>query len=53
MIEYAQVLYEVYAKSAEWKNYQGKLMPTWNELPENIQNNWRAVAEFIHESENQ
>ena len=44
MGELAKLLYEAYGASAEWKNYRGDPMPTWDALPENIQRHWRAVA---------
>ena len=28
-------------------NYQGKPCPTWNELPENIRQKWRAAVEAV------
>ncbi|NEP61462.1 MAG: hypothetical protein F6K31_31675 [Symploca sp. SIO2G7] len=38
----AKQAYEAYAEVTGWKNYQGKLMPQWEELPETIQGAWIA-----------
>ena len=42
--ELAQVLYEAYGDKANWKNYAGLPMPTWNDLPDNIKSYWEAVV---------
>lgn len=42
----AKSFYHAYGASAEWKNYQGNPMPSWYELPANIQRHWFAVAEY-------
>ncbi|WP_407898948.1 hypothetical protein [Scytonema sp. NUACC26] len=46
--ELAIQLYEVYGDSAQWTNFQGNPMPpTWEQLPENIQTHWTAVANYV------
>lgn len=42
-------LYNAYGDSAGWKNFRGEPMPKWDDLPNEIQENWRAVARFVHE----
>jgi len=37
-------LYQAYGTSAEWKAYNGKNMPAWNDLPARIKKHWAAVA---------
>lgn len=32
--------YESYADNSEWKNFQGNEMPLWDNLPQNIRDNW-------------
>ena len=39
-VEMAQVAYQAYGDTAEWKNYRGEPMPTWDELGERIQTCW-------------
>jgi len=41
----AELLYEAYGDAACWKNYQGKSMPRWGDLPENIRTYWTASAD--------
>jgi len=49
----AEKMYNLYGESAEWKNYQGLPMPTWNleegkpQLPDNIKKHWIYVANQI------
>lgn len=43
----AQVGYEAYGKHADWKAYDGKPMPQWNELPEHIREKWKVATEAI------
>ena len=44
---YAKIGYDAYGDNADWKNYQGKPMPTWDELPENIKESWRVSTKAI------
>lgn len=39
--------YTAYGEKANWKNYQGLPMPTWDALPPAIQESWKAAAEAI------
>lgn len=43
----AKIGYQAYGDKADWKNYQGFPMPTWENLPENIKGYWIAVATAI------
>lgn len=43
----ARVGYDAYGQSAEWKNYAGLAMPTWDEQSDTIRGHWRAAAEAI------
>jgi hypothetical protein len=40
----AEELYGAYGDQASWRNFLGREMPTWAELPEHIQESWTAVA---------
>lgn len=44
----AEQLYNVYGGSADWKNYAGLPMPTYEELPANIKKHWTVVADFVN-----
>lgn len=57
-VEVAQVAYEAYeayGDEAEWKNYLGKPMPVWADLPENTRSYWvasvRAILNLVSEQE--
>lgn len=39
--------YRAYAAKAGNKNYQGLPMPTWEDLPKNIQDCWEAATRQI------
>ena len=39
--------YEAYAKYTGGKTFDGRDMPTWDALPENIREAWRAAARAI------
>ena len=43
----AKVGYEAYGEHAEWKAYDGKPMPRWEELPEHIRIEWAVAARAI------
>ncbi len=47
MKETAHVAYDAYGDYAEWKNFAGAPMPKWGQLPEKIQNAWRAACKAI------
>ena len=36
----AKIAYQAYGITAEWKNYRGDPMPTWDGLGERIQTCW-------------
>jgi hypothetical protein len=40
----AQVMYQAYGETTDFKNFQGNPMPAWEELPEGIQKAWIAAA---------
>jgi len=42
--ELAEGMYQAYGRKADWKNFQGKPMPSWDDLPENIRTYWEASA---------
>ena len=49
--EYAERAYIAYGNEAGNVNYQGKPMPQWEDLPEQIQENWKAaVIEVISQN---
>lgn len=41
----AKSAYEAYARSTGGKTFDGRPMPTWNELPQRIRDAWAAGAE--------
>ena len=45
--ELGRIGYDAYGDVADWKNYEGKPMPSWNELPEDIRVKWTAAAKAI------
>lgn len=47
-VDAAQHAYERYGAAANWKNYAGLPMPTWDELPENIRQYWFAAIEPLY-----
>lgn len=42
-----KVGYDAYGADADWKNYQGKPMPKWEELPADIRRKWTVAAKAI------
>lgn len=48
-IELAETAYRAYAAVTSWKNFRGDPMPQWTELPQQIQNAWRASVEAVLE----
>mgnify|MGYP001586076291 CR=1 FL=1 len=48
--EYGIIGYETYAKFTGGKTWDGKPMPTWEDLPEKIQGAWGASGEAVVES---
>jgi hypothetical protein len=47
VMELAQIGYEAYGNEAKWKNYAGKPMPSWLEVPQHIKDKWAVAAEAI------
>jgi hypothetical protein len=43
----ARVGYEAYGAKADWKAWDGKPMPQWEELRPDIKEKWEAAAEAI------
>jgi hypothetical protein len=39
--------YAAYGQSVGWKNFAGNPMPEWHELPERIQEAWRASVRAV------
>ncbi|GAA4002047.1 hypothetical protein GCM10022631_10830 [Deinococcus rubellus] len=46
---FAKEGYEAYAKQTGGKTFDGRDMPTWEQLPENIKDAWSAGAEYVLE----
>lgn len=42
-----QVGYEAYAKQTGGKTFDGRKMPQWDDLPENIKLAWEAAGEAM------
>lgn len=42
-----QIAYEAYGQSRDWRTYDGKPMPQWNELPPEIVTAWEAASNAI------
>lgn len=40
----AQEAYRAYGEVTDFKNFQGNPMPEWGDLPDTIQDAWRAAA---------
>lgn len=47
MLALAQLAYNKYAESTDWKNHLGLPMPVFPDLPERIQRAWCAAAEGV------
>jgi hypothetical protein len=45
----AKNAYEAYAESTGGLTFDGRKMPTWNDLPERIRNAWEAAARAARE----
>lgn len=42
-----KMAYEAYGESTGWKNFEGKPMPKWVNLPPNIQAAWIAAVRAV------
>lgn len=40
----ARIAYDAYGLAVDYKNFQGKKMPEWDQLPPKIQKAWVAAA---------
>lgn len=45
----AQIAYEAYGDSVDWRNHLGLGMPRWELLPDKIQNAWANAVNAAHE----
>jgi hypothetical protein len=43
----AQIAYRAFGDWTEWKTPKGNRMPSWSELPIDVQNAWTAAAETV------
>lgn len=43
----ARIGYEAYGDKAEWKNFSGDKMPSWDEVPEHIKEKWEAAVSAV------
>jgi len=43
----AQIAYRAYGDWTEWKTPAGNPMPSWSQLPINLQNAWTAATETV------
>jgi len=44
-VEVAEKMYVAYGDDATWFSHAGARMPTWGELPSDIQRHWLAAAQ--------
>lgn len=47
MKETAHVAYDAYAEFTGGKTFDGRDMPTWEQLPDRIKNAWRAAVSAV------
>lgn len=43
--------YEAYGNAVDWKNYTGKPMPKWADLPDKIRAAWQTAADAVKRGE--
>ena len=48
MQKIAQGAYHAYGQVTNFKNFQGNPMPDWEQLPEKIQEAWRAAVRYVY-----
>lgn len=48
MISDEELAYRAYGQATNFKNFQGKAMPEWADLPESIQLAWFSAARAVH-----
>lgn len=46
-VELGLIAYTAYGQSTDFKNFLGKPMPKWSDLPETIRNAWVQAAQAI------
>jgi hypothetical protein len=46
-ISLAQIAYEAYGENRNWKTYDDKPMPKWEDLKPEIQDAWAAAAQAV------
>jgi hypothetical protein len=44
---YARMGYDAYALSTGGKTFDGRSMPSWDDLPERIRDAWRAATDAV------
>jgi len=42
-----EIGYNAYGDRAKWRNYEGKPMPKWDEVPQHIRDKWAVAARAI------
>lgn len=47
LTELARIGYEAYGDSADWKNFEGKPMPKWDDLRPDICEKWKAASRAL------
>jgi hypothetical protein len=47
----ARKAYNAYGDKANWKTFDGRLMPKWEHLTVAVQENWKAAAMAVHNDE--
>lgn len=48
--ELAKIGYDAYGNEAEWKSFDGKPMPKWEDLPQHIRHRWKVAAGAIFDA---
>ena len=46
-VDYGEIAYKAYGDYVEWKNFQGNLMPKYEELPQKIREAWGVAARKV------
>ena len=47
---FGKIAYAAYGQSADFKNYQGLPMPSWDDLPQQIRQSWVLAAQAVIEN---
>ena len=48
MTDKARSAYEAYAEHADWTTYNGRAMPRWSDLGDDVRGHWEWTAMHIH-----